>query len=227
MADTPKTPELPTEAPRPEASTRYALDTLKKGMEKIVDPADRKKADAFLARLEEVSITKLDAKEAFNNLKVRMSSAEQTDTKVLMEKMTGTGSDVVKAFDGKFGDSVKSHVNTSVKNAAEMAKDAEKALKNGDASKSLQVAEDAAKKAATAVGATVGLAGVGEIIRQAADGIMKPLKTLGDMFGEFFKMILGPFIDMFKSIWNGFTGKTEEKKEGEKKEGIVEKGKAQ
>lgn len=91
----------------------------------------------------------------------------------------------------------------------------------------MKVAEDAAKKAATAVGTTVGLAGVGEVIRQAADGIMKPLKALGDMLGEFFKMIFGPFIDMFKSIWNGFTGKTEEKKEGEGRKELADKTKTQ
>ncbi len=168
-------------------STRQALDELKKGMEKIVDPEDRKKADVLLSRLQEVSVSKLDARDAFNNLKIGMTSAEQTDTKALMERMTGAGSTVMKAYEGlsvdntlktgagKIGDVARGTIAQAQEAGAKVVE----AVKTGDMKEVKKLAEGIIEKTNEA----------GQKIREysgmaALEKVLEPLKTQG-IFGIF------------------------------------------
>jgi len=140
MADIQHTPELSSEIPSLETSTRYALDALKKGMEKLT-PNEKPDADALLSKFEKFSASKLDAKETFNNMKVGMTAEEKKKMGELMAKM-GVGSDVMKAFNGTNTgvDPEKSAAtkpsDTSVTDDIKIAaKKAEKAIEGGDVSK--------------------------------------------------------------------------------------------
>ena len=107
MNENTKPVEIMTEVPKKlESSTRDALSALKNGMEKLA-PKEKIDANELLGKLEKISTSKLNAKEAFNDMKIGMTYSQQQMTKTLIEKMAGSGSDVMKAFDGIGIDSVQ------------------------------------------------------------------------------------------------------------------------